>query len=79
LQLIQAVGFAPLLGWIKEKLPNHPVLEAVPEHPCECCLALWRVPEAVKLVKSKIENPAIKTKINTLYNTVFESVSPVGY
>ena len=42
LQLVRSVGFGPLLPWVAEEDPDHPVLRGGPAHPCDTCVALWR-------------------------------------
>ncbi|WP_066633687.1 radical SAM protein [Desulfolucanica intricata] len=72
LKLIQAVGFMPLLAWINQSIPEHPVLQAVPEHPCECCLAIWKHPEAAAVIQNRLRAPGVIEKINQLYEVVFK-------
>lgn len=71
LQLIRTVGFAPLLGWVREVSPEHEVLKATPEHPCECCVRLWRDPAVGPALRRRAEVPANRQKLATLTEVVF--------
>jgi organic radical activating enzyme len=71
LQLIRTVGFGPVLGWVREVSPEHEVLAETPEHPCECCIRLWRDPALGPALRRRAEDPANRQKIADLTEVVF--------
>jgi organic radical activating enzyme len=71
LQLIRAVGFTPILGWVAETHPEHSFLKEVPTHPCECCTKLWRDPQIVTEIRQRAERPENRQKIAALTEFVF--------
>lgn len=71
LQLMRAAGFLPLLRWVEEEFPGHPVLAEIPRHPCECCLRLWKDGEIVRELRRRAERPENRAKIALLVESVF--------
>lgn len=71
LQLIRAVGFAPLLQWLREAFPDHELAGAVPSHPCECCLKLWKDPAVGPELRRRAESPAMAEKTARLTELLF--------
>lgn len=74
LNLIRAAGFAPLLGWVREYAPDHPVLKQVPRHPCDCCVRLWSDPALAAELRRRAETPENRTKIAALNEAVFGTI-----
>jgi len=66
LQLLRAIGFGPVLQWLREDMPAHPVFASVPLHPCECCLALWREPGVCSLLRQRAATPENRAMIAEL-------------
>ncbi len=73
LRLIRAVGFTPVLPWIQEGIPDHPLFDGIPNHPCEICIALWKHPAAAPLLQQVTRRPDVKRKIDQLFAAVFET------
>jgi organic radical activating enzyme len=73
LQLIRAVGFEPVLNWVKEDFPDHPVLKSVPDHPCDICIGLWRKPGTAEMLRHRCNSDFVRNKVVDLYQTVFDS------
>lgn len=71
LRLMRAAGFSPLLSWLREDHPHHPLLTATPRHPCDTCLALWSDPAVGRSMRRRCEKPEVKEKIGRLYEAVF--------
>jgi pyruvate-formate lyase-activating enzyme len=71
LQLIRTVGFGPVLQWVREDDPGHPVLGAGPRHPCDTCVGLWRRPGTEELVRRRLARPATREKVRAVYTAVF--------
>lgn len=71
LKLIRCIGFDHLLQWVCEDNPDHPVLQAVPDHPCELCHALWTVPGTAAAVRARVSEEPVQRKISALYDAVF--------
>ncbi len=71
LRLIQCVGFAPVLRWVAEDAADHPILQAIPDHACDVCTALWRRPGTAELVRIRCQPAAVRQKVDELYETVF--------
>jgi organic radical activating enzyme len=71
LQLIRTAGFGPVLAWVREISPEHELLHAIPEHPCECCLGLWRDPALGPEIRRRAELPQNRNKIAALTQIVF--------
>lgn len=42
LQLIRAIGFSPILMWIKELFPNHEIFDKEYYNSCDLCSAIWK-------------------------------------
>jgi pyruvate-formate lyase-activating enzyme len=78
LQLIRAVGFAPVLQWIRDMRPEHPLVAAVPRHPCECCVSLWRDPDLRVALRQRAEQPANRKKIAELTRVLFGETFMTG-
>jgi organic radical activating enzyme len=73
LRLIRSVGFEPLLKWVQDEIPDHPILESIPDHPCEICTGLWRKAGTAEMLRARCESEETRRKVNELYNTVFAS------
>jgi pyruvate-formate lyase-activating enzyme len=71
LQLMRAVGFAPLLYWLKELFPDHRLLYECPRHPCQCCIELWGDPGVSSELRARAELPRNRTKIAELTQYLF--------
>jgi hypothetical protein len=71
LRLVRAVGFEPLLAWLREEHPGHPLLEATPRHPCDVCVALWRIPGVAAAMARRSQQPATRQKIDAVFSAVF--------
>ncbi|MCC7418249.1 MAG: radical SAM protein [Acidobacteria bacterium] len=71
LQLIRTVGFAPVLQWVDEMFPDHPMAAAAPRHPCECCVRLWTSPPVAAAVRQRAERPENSAKIAELAAAIF--------
>jgi organic radical activating enzyme len=74
LQLIRTAGFAPVLAWVREMAPEHEVLRATPEHPCECCVRLWKNPSLGSKLRERAALPENREKIAQLTEAVFGEV-----
>lgn len=75
LRLIRAVGFTPAFPWIQEEIPEHPVLGAIPNHPCDVCVALWKHPGTADFLWQTTRRPEVVNKIDKLYKAVFKPSS----
>jgi pyruvate-formate lyase-activating enzyme len=71
LRLVRSVGFAPFLAWIAQDMPEHPVLRAIPDHPCETCTALWAEPGTTAVLQRRLGEGPVARKIDHLYETLF--------
>jgi organic radical activating enzyme len=71
LRLIRSVGFGPLLNWVREDDPDHPVLTSVPDHPCDICTGLWKRPGTAESLRSRCDTEGVRRKVAELYETVF--------
>jgi hypothetical protein len=71
LRLIRSVGFAPILAWVAQDMPEHPVLRAVPDHPCEICTAMWAEPGTTAVVRRRLAEEPVARKVDQLYETLF--------
>jgi pyruvate-formate lyase-activating enzyme len=73
-RLIRSVGFAPVLAWVAEDLPDHPAFADLPEHPCDICVALWQRSGTAAAVRARVERPAVRDRIDELHDAVFRSI-----
>ncbi len=71
LQIMRAVGFAPLLQWVDESFPEHPVLRAIPRDPCQCCVQLWEDPAVGPALRERAARPENRAKIASLTTLLF--------
>ncbi len=71
LQLIRSAGFGPVLAWVREISPDHQILSAIPEHPCECCIGLWQDPALGPEIRRRAGLPHNHNKIAALTQIVF--------
>lgn len=71
LQLVRSVGFGPLLPWVAEEDPDHPVLRAGPAHPCDTCVALWCRPGTEEIVRRRLSVPDVLAKVRDVHHAVF--------
>ena len=71
LQLIRSVGFAPLIQWLREAFPEHPLAVSTPEHPCECCLKLWQDPAVGVEMRRRAGDAAMRGKVAELTQALF--------
>jgi Radical SAM superfamily/Iron-sulfur cluster-binding domain len=72
LQLIRSVGFAPLIRWVRESFPQHPLAASSPEHPCECCLKLWQEPGVGAEMRRRAESPAMRSRVAEMTQRLFQ-------
>jgi len=79
LRLIRSVGFEPVLAWVREEMADHPVLRSVPCQPCEICTELWRVPGTAAMLRRRTDSPAVRRKVDQLYEAVFSNGVQVGF
>lgn len=70
LRLVRSVGFQPVLRWLEEDDPEHPILKDTPDHPCDVCTGLWRRPGTAALVQKRLGVPDTREKIDALYQIV---------
>lgn len=71
LQLVRAVGFGPVVDWIRADC--EPGFGAdLPAHPCDQCMACWSVPGAREAVGRRIARAEVAQKIGELHDRVFD-------
>jgi organic radical activating enzyme len=72
LRLLRAVGFSPILQWLRDEVSNHPLLrQNLPQHPCELCVKVWEHNLATELVREFVTRDGISEKIDELYEELF--------
>lgn len=78
LRLIRSVGFAPILTWVREGNPGHPIFRKLPGHPCQICIDVWKEPGTGEMVRHRCAVPLVRDRIAELYEVVFGSASDVN-
>ena len=73
MQLIRAVGFAPMLAWAQAA--GAPVADPPPDHPCAICTELWRHPQTVAALRDRLADPVVTNKIGGVYDALFSPSS----
>jgi pyruvate-formate lyase-activating enzyme len=71
IQLIRAVGFAPLIPWLEEIAPDNRALKDRPRHPCEFCVRMWSDPSVGEAVRERISRGENRTKVAHVVREVF--------
>jgi hypothetical protein len=71
IQLIRAVGFAPLIKWVEEIAPDNAALQDRPRHSCEFCVRLWQDADVGPALRERISREENRAKVAEVVREVF--------